>query len=67
MKGARSIRTRFTLKLFFRGDNVEHPSGWYYAGVIYPFQSKKLDEVEENTVNCLKKHGIDLVKTEKVK
>ena len=55
------------MKLFFRGDNVEHPSGWYYAGVIYPFQSKKLDEVEENTVNCLKKHGIDLVKTEKVK
>lgn len=67
VKEARSIRTRFTLKLFFRGDNVEHPSGWYYAGVIYPFQSKKLDEVEENTVNCLKKHGIDLVKTEKVK
>ena len=67
VKEAKMMRGRSSLKLFFRGDQVTHPSGWYYVGIVYPFKRAALDGVEENVVKCLKKHGIEIKKIEKEK
>lgn len=67
VKEAKMMRGYSSLKLFFRGDQVTHPSGWYYVGIVYPFKRAALDGVEENVVKCLKKHGIEIKKIEKEK
>lgn len=59
------IRDKKSMKLFFAGDNVEHPSGWYYAGAMYPFQRSLLDEVENNSIKCLEKHNVITQKVSK--
>lgn len=58
------IRDEKSVKLFFAGDKVEHPSGYYYAGAIYFFQRSRLDEVEKNTRACLEKHKVNVRKVE---
>lgn len=65
IKEAKMLRTSSSVKLFFKGENVKHPSGWYYAGVIYPFKRKQLVQVEEKSMQCLKSHGVALEKIEK--
>lgn len=65
IKDAKIIRDYKSVKLFFAGDQVKHPSGWYYAGVIYPFQRSLLDEVESNSIRCLEKHHIKVQKVSK--
>ena len=39
VKEAKMMRGYSSLKLFFRGDQVTHPSGWYYVGIVYPVQT----------------------------
>lgn len=58
------LRDAKSVKLFFGGKNVEHPSGWYYAGAIYPFQRSALDEVEMKSKECLEKHKVNVRKVE---
>lgn len=65
IKEVKLLRGRVSLKFFFSGKEVEHPSGWYYVGVVYPFQKGRLDEVEKNVAECLRKHGISINEVEK--
>lgn len=58
------LRDRTSVKLFFAGDQVEHPSGWYYAGVIYFFQRSLLDDVEQKSIAFLKRHNVNVKKIE---
>ena len=51
-------RTIFTVKLFFAGEKVTHPSGWYYAGIVYLFKKSKLNEVQQCVMECIKTHHI---------
>lgn len=60
IKEVKLLRGRASLKFFFSGKGVDHPSGWYYVGVVYPFQKGRLDEVEKNVTECLRKHGISI-------
>ena len=65
IKEVKLLRGRVSLKFFFSSKEVEHPSGWYYVGVVYPFQKGRLDEVEKNVAECLRKHGISINEVEK--
>lgn len=47
-----------SLKLFFSGEKVTHPSGWTYVGIIYPFQRNLLDETKENVITYLENHKV---------
>lgn len=58
------LRDTKSVKLFFAGDKVEHPSGYYYAGAIYFFQRSKLDDIEKNSLACLKQHKVNVRKVE---
>lgn len=59
------LRNATSVKLFFGGDNVEHPSGWYYAGALYPFQRTLLNDVEQSSQLCLEKHKVKVRKVER--
>lgn len=65
IKEVKLLKGRVSLKFFFSGKGVEHPSGWYYVGIVYPFQKKRLVEVEKNVEECLKSHGISIYQVEK--
>ena len=58
IKEIKILRTRFTVKLFFAGEKVTHPSGWYYAGIVYLFKKSKLNEVQQCVMECIKTHHI---------
>ncbi|MCF0148795.1 MAG: hypothetical protein HUJ77_10425 [Clostridium sp.] len=51
-----------SIKIFFSGKYVKHPSGWDYVGVIYPFKRKKLEEVEKQATEILEKHQVKVSK-----
>lgn len=67
VKEAKLLRGSASVKLFFGGEKVTHPSGYYYVGAVYPFQKKLLDEVEHKAVQCLAAHGIKVQIVEKQK
>jgi len=49
-----------SVKLFFSGKQVVHPSGWDYVGIIYLFKRKELKEVQDNVIEILKKHHVKI-------
>lgn len=51
-----------SIKIFFSGKYVKHPSGWDYVGVIYPFKKRELKEVEMQVTEVLKKHHVKVSK-----
>ena len=63
--GVKLLRGRASLKYFFSGKEVTHPSGWYYAGVVYPFRKERLEEIEKKVAECLGKHGITVQEVKK--
>lgn len=65
IKEVKILRDRKSVKLFFSGTDVKHPSGWYYAGAIYLFQRSLLDEVEQKSMKCLADHNVTVRKVEK--
>lgn len=57
IKEAKILKDSKSVKIFFSGNKVKHPSGWNYVGVIYPFNRKEINNVENNV-----KHYLDLAK-----
>jgi hypothetical protein len=51
-----------SVKFFFSGKQVVHPSGWDYVGVIYPFKRNELKVVENQVVAILEKHHVKINK-----
>lgn len=47
-----------SVKLFFAGEKVTHPSGWNYVACVYLFKRSLLSEVQTKTIECLKSHNI---------
>lgn len=47
-----------SVKLFFSGKKVQHPSGWNYVAAVYLFKRNLLEEVQAKTIECLKSHNI---------
>lgn len=58
IKEVKILKDFKSVKLFFAGDKVTHPSGWNYVGAIYLFQRNLLDEVESKVIDCLKTHHV---------
>ncbi|PWL68397.1 MAG: hypothetical protein DBY26_01930 [Amedibacillus dolichus] len=58
IKEIKILRTGFSVKLFFAGEKVTHPSGWSYAGAVYLFKKSKLNEVQKCVMECIKTHHI---------
>ena len=54
-----------SVKFFFSGKKVEHPSGWDYVGVIYPFKRDELEAVENQVTAILNKHKVKVSKATK--
>lgn len=65
IKEVKILRDFKSVKLFFSGDKVTHPSGWNYVGAIYLFQRGQLDEVEAKVKECLKTHHVKVDVVEK--
>ncbi|NBK97086.1 MAG: hypothetical protein EOM05_09405 [Clostridia bacterium] len=59
IKEVKILRDKKSVKLFFAGDQVKHPSGWNYAGAVYFFQRNLLAEVEQKTIQCLQEHHVN--------
>ena len=58
IRAVKILRSSSSVKLFFSGDHVTHPSGWQYAGAVYLFQRKKLNDVQKYAMDCLHTHHI---------
>lgn len=52
------LRNKSSVKFFFAGEHVTHPSGWQYVGAVYLFQRSKLNDVQAYAMNCLHTHHI---------
>lgn len=65
IKEVKILRDFKSVKLFFSGDKVTHPSGWNYVGAVYLFQRGLLDEVETKVEECLKVHNVKVNVVEK--
>lgn len=57
---ARIWRDAKSVKLFLFGKAVQHPSGYYYVGVVYPFRRHELSEVEQQITDQLKRKKVSL-------
>lgn len=51
-----------SIKFFFSGKQVVHPSGWDYVGVIYLFKRNELQAVENQVIEILEKHHVKINK-----
>lgn len=58
IKEVKILRDWKSIKLFFSGNKVQHPSDWYYIGIIYLFRNSYLYKIEDNIINILKKNNI---------
>ncbi|MDO4262133.1 MAG: hypothetical protein Q4C82_08645 [Eubacteriales bacterium] len=67
IKEVRLLRDWKSVKLFFSSDEVTHPSGWNYVGVIWPFRRSGLDALEADVSRVLAGHRLTVQKTEKGK
>lgn len=65
IKEVKVLRDWKSIKLFFASDDVKHPSGWNYAGVIWPFRRKELEQTEAKVVELLKSHHLTVNVVEK--
>ena len=67
IKEVRLLRDWKSVKLFFAADQVDHPSGWWYVGIVYYFKRGELDEIEQTLLALFNKHHVKISKTEKQK
>lgn len=58
VKEVKILKDSKSLKLFFAGNKVTHPSGWNYVGIIYPFQRYLLTDIENNIRCILDEHKV---------
>ena len=58
IKEVKILRDSKSLKLFFAGNKVKHPSGWSYVGIIYPFQRCLLADIENNVKDFFNNHKV---------
>ena len=65
IKEVKVLRDHKSIKLFFASDEVTHPSGWNYVGVIWPFRKQELVETEERVVEVMKKHNLNVTVVDK--
>ena len=65
IKEVKVLRDHKSIKLFFASDEVTHPSGWNYVGVIWPFRKQELAETEERVVEVMKKHNLNVTVVDK--
>jgi hypothetical protein len=63
IKSAWITHGKVSVNLFVRGEGVDHPSGYWYIGVVYPFQKEQLAGAEEQIRAELKKHSVPLKET----
>lgn len=59
IKEIKILKDKKSVKLFFAGDCVHHPSGWIYVGIVYLFKRKELEEVENKIKQCLDEHHVN--------
>lgn len=59
IKEVKILKDSKSLKLFFAGNMVTHPSGWNYVGIIYPFQRSLLADTENNIKNLFNNHKVE--------
>lgn len=58
IRSARIVREDKAIRLLLSGGWVQHPSGLYYVGIDYPFQSELLDGVERSLRDELAAHHV---------
>lgn len=47
-----------SLRIFLKGNFVEHPSGWDYTNIVYWFNRSKLEEYESELIKTMKFHKV---------
>lgn len=55
------IQKKFSIKLFIKSLDVEHPSKYYYINIAYLIKQKKLSEIEQTIINILKEKKVKII------
>lgn len=55
------VKKTFTVQLWIKSLNVEHPTKYLYVGITYLFERKKLAMIYDTIVELLKNKGIKTI------